>query len=120
MVQGSRAPTPNNSADSNRVSPSAPAERKTQLLTDNNFCSFYSRTQVACSKPPNGNYGQAEVDRRNTARSAGGKNPDPVAQLSRLPTIPSMACANLDNLTNAIRRNPNSADAMSSGPSTQR
>lgn len=35
-----------------------PPERMTQLLMDNAFCMFYSRTHVACSKPLTGNYGQ--------------------------------------------------------------
>ena len=87
-----------------------PVDRMPQLLTENGFCSFYSRTQVACSMPLKGNYGQQEQDGRYNA-GASGRNPGSAAQLSRPSTVPSMACSNLGDLTNAIRQNPNNADA---------
>ena len=83
-------------------------ERMEQLLKDNTFCQFYSRTQVACSKPVTGNYGQQETaDKRNAG--APDRNPHPVVPSPS--TVPSMACSNLGGLTDAIRRNPNNADA---------
>jgi hypothetical protein len=105
-----------------------PAERVPQLLTENTFCSLYSRTQVACSKPLNGNYGQLELDRRNGAGAGGGKNPDAVVQRSFPSTPPFIACSNLGDLTNAIRQNPNNADAyvdramcyLTPGPNNQK
>lgn len=44
-----------------------PAERVSQLIVENPSCSPYSRTQVACSKPVKGTYGQTEMDRRAAA-----------------------------------------------------
>jgi TPR repeat protein len=68
---------------------SVPAERLPQLLQDNNSCTMYSRTQVNCSQPVRGNYGQIQLDRRDGAGAGGGKNPGSSPELSYPPVPPS-------------------------------
>lgn len=61
---------------------SIPAERINELLNDVPYCTMYSRTQVNCSQPLRGNYGQLQLDRRDGAGAGGGKNPGSAPELS--------------------------------------
>jgi hypothetical protein len=61
---------------------SVPADRINDLLNDVSYCTMYSRTQVNCSQPLRGNYGQLELNRRDGAGAGGGKNPGSAAELS--------------------------------------
>jgi hypothetical protein len=104
---------------------SVPAERMEQLLRDNNFCSMASRTQVNCSQPVRGNYGQVQVDARNPVSTP---QPSYRPPPSPIPPAYSTVGCNLVDLNNAVRRHPKDADAlinravcyMSSGSNTQK
>ena len=64
---------------------SVPAQRMNQLLSEVNYCTMYSRTQVNCSRELKRDYGQIRLD---GAGVGGGKNPGSSAD-SSYPIVPA-------------------------------
>ncbi len=107
-----------------------PAERMNQLLNENNFCTMSSRTEVNCSQPVRGNYGQQRIARTGAGK---GENRDSSSDASHRsePASGVYSARGPTNTcipeSNAIRQNPKNADAyvaravcyMSFGPNDQ-
>ena len=108
-----------------------PAERLNQLLNENNFCTMSSHSEVSCSQPVRGNYGQQRID---LAGAGGGQNrgsPSDASYRSEPPSgvysgrRPTDTCI---SQSNAVRHNPKDADAfvaravcyMTFGPNDQK
>ena len=108
-----------------------PADRLNQLLSENNFCTVSSRTEVNCSQPVRGNYGQQRIDR---AGAGGAQNPGSHSDVSHRSEpssgvysgrSPINACI---SQSNAVRQNPSDANAyvtravcyMTFGPNHQK
>ena len=95
-----------------------------------------SRTEVSCSQPVRGNYGQVQLDRWDGGDSGGRTNSGSASDPSHRTAPPSPAPraayatfgCNLTDLSDAIRRNPKDADAyvtravcyMTFGPNDQK
>ena len=83
-----------------------------QLLRDNNFCSMSSRTQVNCSRPVRGNYGQLPVDPRNPVPPPQPSYRPPPSPIAPAYSAHSTSGCNLAELTNAVRQHPKDAEAL--------
>jgi hypothetical protein len=91
-----------------------PAERLSQLLSENNFCTMFSRTEVNCSQPAKGNYGQQRIDRTGMDRGQNRGSIAGVSPRSELPAGVSTGRSPADTCisqSNAVQQNPKDANA---------